>query len=70
MERGRYQNPISRYTVYDNRTDALVIVDGTSRQAAAAMGLTLGSFYSAVTRARQGKRRRWHIKTTKEGESV
>ena len=52
-----------RYTVYDNRTDELVILDGTAEQCARAMGLTAGSFYSAVTRARNGKVKRWHIET-------
>lgn len=51
----------TRYTVYDNRTDELVILDGTARECARAMKLTLGSFQSAVTHARTGKVKRWHI---------
>lgn len=50
-------------TVYDNRTDELVILDGTAEQCARAMGVTVGSFYSAVTRAKTGKIKRWHIES-------
>lgn len=49
------------YTVYDNRTDFPVIVGGTAEQCARAMNLTLGSFYCAVTRARNKKIKRWTI---------
>ena len=52
-----------RYTVYDNRTDELVILDGTAEQCARAMGTSVGSFYSAVTRARTGKVKRWNIES-------
>lgn len=50
-----------RYTVYDNRTDDLVILDGTAEECARLMKITVPSFYSAVTRARNGKVKRWHI---------
>lgn len=49
------------YTVYDNRTDFPVIVDGTARECAKAMGLAPASFYSAVVRAKSGAVKRWHI---------
>lgn len=49
------------YTVYDNRTDLPVVVDGDAKTAAAAMGLTLGSFYAAVTKSKTGAVKRWHI---------
>lgn len=49
------------YTVYDNRTDFPVIVDGNAHECAKAMGLTLGSFYSTVVRAKNGSVKRWAI---------
>ena len=49
------------YTVYDNRTDLPIIIDGDARAAAAAMGLKIGSFYSAVTKAKTGAVKRWTI---------
>ena len=50
------------YTVYDNRTDLPVIVDGDARAAAEAMGLTLGSFYSVVSRSDKSNAiKRWTI---------
>lgn len=49
------------YTVYDNRTDFPVIVDGEARECARVMGITLASFYSAVVRAKSGAVKRWNI---------
>ena len=56
------------YTVYDNRTDLPVIVDGTSREAAKAMGIGYGSFHPAVTRFRNGTSKRWHIEVRDAAE--
>lgn len=52
------------YTVYDNRTDQPVIVDGIACEAAAAMGIQMASFYSTVGRVRSGINRRWTIIST------
>ena len=41
------------YTVYDASTEE-VIASGTSPQCAQALGLTLNSFYCAVSRSRSG----------------
>jgi len=49
------------YTVYDNRTDMPVIVDGRAKDAAKAMGLSMKSFYNTVTRVRIGKNKRWYV---------
>ncbi len=50
------------YTVYDNRTDLPVIIDGEATDAAEAMGLTLGSFYSVVSRAdKPNAIKRWTV---------
>jgi hypothetical protein len=58
MKTGTY---FRKYTVYDNRTDFPVIVDGNARECAEAMRLTLNSFYCAVNRARSGVIKRWTI---------
>lgn len=49
------------YTVYDNKTDTPVIVDGSPRKCAEAMGMKLSSFYSAITRCNNGENKRWTI---------
>lgn len=49
------------YTVYDNRTDLPIIVDGNAKECAKAMNITIDSFYSAITRARKGTVKRWTI---------
>lgn len=63
--RGNYLN----YTVYDNKTDFPIIVGGTARECAKAMGITLESFYCAVDRCRKGKNRRWTILSEWEDEA-
>ena len=49
------------YTVYNNKTDMPVIIDGTAEQASKAMGIKLCSFYPAVTNAKTGRTKRWYI---------
>lgn len=56
------------YTVYDNKTDFPIIVGGTARECANAMGITLESFYNAVDRCRKGKNNRWTILAEWEDE--
>lgn len=67
----RPNGAVSRlYTVYDNRTDELVILDGTAQECARALGITDNSWRISVTRSRQGTLKKWYITTrnTKEGE--
>lgn len=45
-----------------------VIIDGTAEQTAKAMGISFSTFYSAVTLARKGKIRKWHIEAIKQSE--
>lgn len=49
------------YSVWDNRTDRLVILDGEARDCANAMGLKMSSFYSTVTKVKKGIVSRWKI---------
>ena len=52
-----------RYSVWDNRTDQLLILDGTSKECADAMGIKLNSFRSAASKSNHGRERIWHIET-------
>lgn len=58
---GRNTRAFCTYTVYDNREDMPVIVDGEARECARVMGIAFGSFYSAVSNARSGKVKKWTI---------
>ena len=49
---------IKRYTVYNNNTDFPVIVSGTSRECANAMGVSLNYFWKCIT-GKHGKK--WFI---------
>lgn len=49
-----------RYSVWDNRTDAVVCIDCSAQDAAEAMGIQLRGFYYAIAR----KSKKWTI--TKE----
>ena len=53
------------YTVWNNNTDEIVIVDGTVKQCADAMGINLSSFHSIRTRTKQGKMHKWTIEERK-----
>ena len=52
------------YTVWNNRTDELVICDGTATKCAAAMGITVGSFFSIITGTKNGRYSKWTIEPT------
>ena len=62
-KRGKNTNSYIVYSVWDNRTDRLVILDGEARECAKAMHLSFPSFYSAVTKARNGTVKRWTIES-------
>lgn len=49
------------YTVYDNRTDELIILDGTPEECARALGTTLNGWWTTLSRVRSGIRKKWHI---------
>ena len=52
-----------RYSVYRKATDMPLVVYATAKECAAAMGMSLNSFYRALAREREGKihPRRWEI---------
>jgi hypothetical protein len=47
----RYQG--KRYSVYNRRTGQPIYIYGTAPQCAAAMGVTLGSFFSLMSKSRR-----------------
>ena len=49
------------YTVYDNKTDLPIIIDGTAKQCARAMNRSEASFHCAVSRCQKGINKRWTI---------
>ena len=58
----RKYNTTARYAVYDNRTDVPLIVGGTSKECAAAMGIKRASFYCVKSPNKYvGKKKRWTI---------
>jgi hypothetical protein len=60
--RGRPHNtPEKLYTVYDNKTDMPVIIDGTAKECAKAMGMAFSSFYPTVRRVKIGETKKWYI---------
>jgi hypothetical protein len=53
------------YTVWNNYTDEIVIVDGTAEECCKVMGIARASFNAIVTRTKQGKYKKWFIETRK-----
>lgn len=61
------------YTVYDRRTDMPLVIGGTARECAAAMGIALGSFHTIWTRLKNGNKkatRKWEIFRDDPGDQV
>ena len=50
-----------RYTVYDNKTDMPVIVDGTRKECEKAMGVTHETFHHYVWQNNTNRKCRWKI---------
>lgn len=50
-----------RYTIYDNRTDFPIVVDGTAAECAQVLNRSRNSFYCMVDRVRKGKNKRYTI---------
>jgi hypothetical protein len=49
------------YSVWNNKTDEVIIIDGTAEQCAKAMGIKVESFYTASMKASRGKNLKWTI---------
>lgn len=50
-----------RYSVYNRKTDQPIYIYGTAQQCAAAMGVTVHSFYTARTRSQKGQNKKYEI---------
>lgn len=50
-----------RYTIYDNRTDFPIMVDGTADECARALNRSRNSFYCLVSRVQKGRNKRYTI---------
>ena len=44
-----------RYSVYHTKTEMPLVIYGTAKECAEAMGVTLNSFYRYIMRIREGK---------------
>lgn len=53
----------NRYSVYHKKTDLPLIIYGTSKECAKAMGIKVNSFYRYIVRMRQGRirLRKWAV---------
>lgn len=49
------------YSVYDNKTDFPIVIDGTAEDCAAALKRSLNSFYCMVSRVFKGKNKRYTV---------
>lgn len=59
--KGEHGRHFCVYTVYNNRTDFPVIVDGTAQECANAMGVLVATFYSLISWTENGKIKKWTI---------
>lgn len=56
------ERKLIRYSVWDNHTEKLIIIDGTGPECAEAMGISYtGSFLPYLTRIKKGRPCRWTI---------
>ena len=68
MKRNRGRPPSPMYSVYDRRTEMPLIIAGTAAQCAAAMGVTMNTFYSLRSKYKHGVQGRWEIYRDEEGD--
>ena len=50
------------YSIWNNKNDELIILDGTAEECAEAMGMTESTFRSIMTKVKQGTIKKWTIK--------
>lgn len=61
---------MNRYSVYETGTDRPIAIYRTAEECAAALGITPGSFYKKIGRARAGRPPRKYEIFTDEDEEV
>ena len=52
------------YSVWNNETDEVVIIDGNANECSKAMGISINSFYTLVTRCLKGELKKWTFTKT------
>lgn len=52
---------MKRYTVYNEKTDEIIIVDGTVHECAKAMGIKENSFHHFIWKNNKGMKTKWAI---------
>ena len=68
-KRGKKKGTIHKlYTVYNNKTDLPVIIDGTAEQTAEAMGMSIKTFYPTVARSIKGINKKWYVEVIDKNE--
>ena len=58
-QEGEYMSKV--YTVYNNNTDELVILDGTREECAKAMGINYDTFHTVQWHFKHGHKTKWAI---------
>lgn len=59
--KGSHGRAFCVYSVWENKTDRLVCIDAEAREAADAMGISLSSFCSTISRTKNGTHKKWTI---------
>lgn len=62
-KKGKHTRRFIVYSVWDNRTDELIILDGEAPACAKAMGISFKSFYSTMNRVKHGEIKKWTIES-------
>ena len=50
------------YSIWNNKTDELIILDGTSKECAKAMGMSDTCFRSTLSKVSNGRIKKWTVK--------
>lgn len=50
------------YSIWNNKTDELVILDGTAKECAKAMGMSDSCFRSTLSKVSNGTVKKWTVK--------
>lgn len=59
--KGKHSRAYCVYSVWENKTDRVVCIDAEASEAAKAMGISLSSFFSTLTRTNAGTSKKWTI---------
>lgn len=57
------------YNIYDNRSGEMIISCGRAKECAEAMGVSMSSFYTTITRVQAGRNKRWTIEEVSQRQN-